>query len=90
MNCHGNNENKENKNSHSTMKHMLLMVLCCGLPVLLLATLPFLKFGNTSFKAILASIIPFLCPIMMLFMIPMMLKSSKDNKSCHGDKQKEL
>ena len=88
--CHENDEKKENKVSHGPMKHMLLMVLCCGLPILLIAVLPFLTLG-TGFKVGLASIIPFLCPLMMLFMIPMMLKGSKDGKaSCHDNKQKQL
>ena len=90
MNNYENDEKKENKDSHSSRKHMLLMILCCGLPVLLIAVLPFLKIGNAGFKLGLASIIPFLCPIMMLFMIPMMLKGSKNGKSCHENKKKQI
>ena len=90
MSDHENDEKKENKGPHNSMKHMLLMVLCCGLPILLIAVLPFLKIGNTAFRVTLASIIPFLCPLMMLFMIPMMLKGSKKSKSCHGNKEKQL
>ena len=85
MNDDVNNEKKENKGSHSSMKHILMMVLCCGLPILLIAVLPFLKIGNTAFRITLASIIPFLCPILMLFMIPMMLKGSKKGKSCNNN-----
>ena len=84
MNDNVNNEKKENKGGHSSMKHILMMVLCCGLPILLIAVLPFL-IGNTAFRITLASIIPFLCPILMLFMIPMMLKGSKEGKSCHNN-----
>ncbi|MBU3160829.1 hypothetical protein KPL37_13870 [Clostridium frigoris] len=80
-----NDENKENKGGHSSIKHILMMVLCCGLPILLIAVLPFLKIGNTAFRITLASIIPFLCPILMLFMIPMMLKGSKKGKSCNNN-----
>jgi hypothetical protein len=83
-------EKKEKSGSHTSVKHMLLMVLCCGLPILLIGILPFLKIGNAGFKVTLASIIPFLCPIMMLFMIPMMLKGSKEGNSCHGDKKKQI
>jgi hypothetical protein len=90
MNDHENDEKKKNKGGHSSMKHMLIMALCCGLPILLIALLPFLKIGNTGFRVTLASIIPFLCPIMMLFMIPMMLKGSRDGKSCHDNKDKQL
>jgi len=90
MNDHVNDEKNENKGKHSSMKHILMMILCCGLPILLIAVLPFLKIGSTSFKVTLLSIIPFLCPLMMLFMIPMMLKGSKKDKSCHDDKEKHL
>ena len=90
MNGHINDKKKENKGNHSSMKHILMMVLCCGLPILLIAVLPFLKIGNTAFRVTLASIIPFLCPLMMLFMIPMMLKGSKEGKSCHDKKEKLL
>lgn len=94
MDC---NEKKENTNEnqgghkHSPMNHMLMMVLCCGLPIILLiVVVPFLGIFGTGFKLTVASIIPFLCPVMMLFMIPMMLKSSKDSKSCCSeDKEKE-
>ena len=90
MNNNVNDEKRENKGSHSSMKHILMMVLCCGLPILLIAMLPFFKIGNTAFSITLASIIPFLCPILMLFMIPMMLKGSKEGKSCHINKEKLL
>jgi len=90
MNDHVNDEKKENKGGHSSMKHILMMVLCCGLPILLIAVLPFLKIGNTAFRVTLVSILPFLCPVLMLFMIPMMLKGSKEGKSCHDDKEKLL
>ena len=90
MSDHEDDEKSGNKGSHSSMKHMLMMVLCCGLPILLIIALPFLKIGNTGFRVTLAAIIPFLCPVMMLFMIPMMLKGSKEGKSCHDNKEKQL
>lgn len=75
MNCHGNNENNE-KNKKSQIKHMLMMIFCCGLPMLIVLALPFLKIAG-SFKTTLGIITPFLCPLMMIFMIPMMFKNSK-------------
>lgn len=82
-----NKENSNNNRSHSSTKHILMMVLCCGLPILLIAVLPLLKIWNSAFGVTLISIIPFLCPLIML---PMMLKSSKRNKSCHDNKEKRL
>lgn len=89
MNCH---DNKENSNQsghqgkkHGPMNHMLMMAMCCGLPILLILTLPFLGIFGTGFKLTIASVIPFLCPLMMVFMIPMMMKSSRSGKSCCGE-----
>jgi hypothetical protein len=86
MNCHENKENvvqsRHKGKKHSSMKHMLMMAMCCGLPIILLLILPFLGIFGTGFKASLASRIPFVCPVMMIFMIPMMLRPSKNGKSC--------
>lgn len=95
MKCHENKENinenqKKDGHKHSSMKHMLMMAMCCGLPLLLLLVVPFLGVFGLGFKLTIASIIPFLCPIMMIFMIPMMMKSSKGGKSCCNDNKKEV
>lgn len=79
MNCHG-NKNGENK-KHNPIKHMLMMVLCCGLPFLLVAVLPFLNIGG-GFKALITGIAPFICPLMMLLMIPMMFRGMKNGGCC--------
>jgi hypothetical protein len=85
MNCHGNNENKGNKSKYNGMNHMLMMVICCALPILIVLMLPFLGFAP-RLKLMLASISPFICPIMMIFMIPMMFNHSKEDKYCHETK----
>ncbi|AJA48592.1 hypothetical protein CPAST_c25230 [Clostridium pasteurianum DSM 525 = ATCC 6013] len=79
MNCHDNKNNNQEK-PHSPLKHMLHMILCCAIPILLVAALPFLKLNGTLNTAILA-ISPLICPIMMGFMIFMMLKGSKKKKA---------
>ncbi|MEK6264324.1 MAG: hypothetical protein N2B06_06090 [Clostridium sp.] len=82
-----NDKKKGNKDSPHSMKRMMsLMLLCCGLPILLIAILPFLKNGNSG---TLVSLIFFLCPLMMLFMVPMMLKGFKKDKP-GPDKEKHL
>lgn len=87
MNCHGNNSNEENKGRHSGIGHMLMMVLCCAIPILLVASLPFLGV-SPRLKIILASVAPFICPIMMFLMIPMMFMHSKKDKFHNNTKDK--
>lgn len=92
MNCHGNNKGSDNHAEHNQqngMKHMLMMAMCCGLPIILVLILPFLGVLGSGFKSSIASIIPFLCPLMMILMIPMMLKSTKEGKSCCDDRKEE-
>lgn len=65
----------QNKNG-SHKGHMLHMILCCGLPLLILLVLPL--FG---YSGILQRIVPFICPVMMLLMIPMMMRGH--GGGCH-------
>ena len=87
MNCHGNNKNEENK-KHNPMKHMLMMVLCCGLPLLIIVALPFINIGG-GFKAAIGGIAPFICPIMMVFMMWMMFKDRKHGDCCSEKKEED-
>ena len=80
MNCHGSN-NMNNKSGHSGIGHMIMMVVCCAIPVVLLSSLPFLGLAP-RFKIMLAAAAPFICPIMMILMIPMMFMHSKKSKCC--------
>lgn len=90
MKCHGkvNNENKGTHN-HNPIKHLLHMILCCGLPILIFAALPFISRFSPGVSKILAVIAPFICPLMMIGMIPMILGGGKNNKgsSCCGNKE---
>lgn len=82
--CHGNNSDDNNKgNNHKGhLSHMWMMVLCCGAPVLLLLLLITIFGRSTSgLSGFFIRILPFLCPVMMLLMLPMMLKKDKGNKS---------
>jgi len=52
-----------------------MMAICCGAPILLLLLLPIIGgFISPNARNSLISIIPFLCPIIM---IPMMMKGNK-------------
>jgi hypothetical protein len=67
QNNHDDNDAKASKHSHKN--HFLHLALCCGLPLLLLFVLPLI-----GYQGILLSIAPFICPIMMFVMMPMMMK----------------
>lgn len=84
MNCHGNNKKVGHGKKNNPLKHMLMMVLCCGLPLLIVSVVPLLGITNTAVRTTIAGITPFVCPIMMVVMIPMMLRHSKGEKDCCG------
>ena len=84
MNCCNDNDNK-NKVTNSQddkqtskdkpsghMSHMKMIAICCGAPVLLLLLIPLL-----GYKGFLLGILPFICPIMMVAMMPMMMRMGK-------------
>ncbi len=90
MKCHGDNNVNQGAHNHNPIKHMLHMVLCCGLPVVIIGLLPFIsKFSPGSGK-FLAVIAPFICPIMMIGMIPMMLGGRGQKKSCCDSSNSEI
>lgn len=83
-----NNKNEsDNMHGHGPIKFMLHMVVCCGLPILIVTTLPFISRFNPAFSGILGYITPFICPIMMGAMILMMFRN-KDTGCCKEEKVK--
>jgi len=83
-------KNKDHENNHgvksakhSPGKHMLHMVLCCGLPILILSLLPYIAGISPAASRILGYVAPFICPVMMGLMIFMMLRGNKH--SCCED-----
>ncbi len=67
-----------NKN-HGAIKHMLHMVLCCGLPILIIFSLPFIAGISPVTAGVLGVIAPFICPVMMGGMFILMLRGNKHN-----------
>lgn len=82
MGCHGNNKENQGTHKHSPLKHILHMILCCGLPILIFISLPFISRVNPNVSRILAFVAPFICPLMMIGMIPMMLSGGKNKSYC--------
>lgn len=58
-------------------KHILHMVLCCGLPIILLLLVPFIAKVNPWAAGALGMIAPFICPLMMGSMVFMAFKNIK-------------
>ncbi|GAA0730140.1 hypothetical protein GCM10008905_31060 [Clostridium malenominatum] len=80
MKCHSDKK-------HSPLKHMLHMVLCCGLPIVILLSLPLIAKFSPSAAGVLRVIAPFICPLMMIFMLPMMLGGNKKGSCCDNSNQ---
>ena len=84
-------KHKKHKGSH--ISHMLMMALCCGLPVLLIALIPLIGRYIPGISNSVYLLPLLLCPLMM---IPMMIggmheKKESENqndmqKSEHNDK----
>ncbi|OGO77910.1 MAG: hypothetical protein A2Y23_04115 [Clostridiales bacterium GWB2_37_7] len=89
MNSHGDNNEKQDSHKHSSLKHALHMGLCCGLPIVIIASLPFIARYSPATSGILGLIAPFLCPIIMLFMLPMMFKRDKKESFCDHKKENQ-
>lgn len=82
MNCHGNSK-KGNKNS--TLKHM---IICCGLPIIIIGILPFISRISPGFARILGVVAPFICPIMMGGMLGTILLGNNKKGCCSGENDK--
>jgi hypothetical protein len=79
MNFNKSNIEKQDSRGHSPKKHMLHMVLCCGLPIIIILFLPFVASISPGFAGVLGVIAPFICPIMMGGMMFMMFGKKKSS-----------
>ncbi len=82
MNYHGDKKERQGNHNHSPLKHVLHMALCCGLPILIIGFLPLIAKSSPEAGRMLGKIAPFLCPIMMIAMLPMMFGSKKKRSCC--------
>jgi len=90
MDCHGNNNNSngKGKGNKGALSHMIMMALCCGAPIIILLLVPFLiKIGASGLAKPLAVIVPFICPLMMVFMMSMMFKGRRDKTNTNESHQ---
>jgi len=89
MNNNLDNQREHETHKHSPLKHMLHMIICCGLPIVIIFSLPFIARFSPGGAGILGIIAPFICPIMMCGMMFMMFRGKK-KESCCDDKKKEI
>lgn len=89
MNYHGDNKGKQGNHKHSPLKHMLHMVLCCGLPIVIVGFLPLITKLSPGAGSFVSKIVPFLCPLMMIGMLPMTFGGNKKS-SCCDNKNDEI
>jgi hypothetical protein len=64
------------------------MILCCGLPIVIIFSLPFIAKFSPVIAGGLGIITPFICPIMMGGMMLMMFGKKKSN--CCDEKKTEM
>jgi hypothetical protein len=74
-----NNKGNKNSHEHSPLKHMFHMVLCCGLPIVIIMLLPLIAGISPAAAGILGVVAPFICPIMMGGMLLMMFRKGKSS-----------
>lgn len=72
--------NKEQKHNHGN--HMWMMVLCCLIPVVLLALVSRTAYGSNG---IINTLLPFLCPLMMIIMMIGCFKKSPNKKDSNDN-----
>ena len=82
MHHHESKEEKSGMHKHSPLHHMIHMIICCGLPILIIVSIPFIAKYNLGLATILGVIAPFICPIMMGGMMLSMLGGKKKENCC--------
>lgn len=87
MKFNGDNKGSQGDHKHSPYKHMLHMILCCGLPIVIVGFLPIITRISPSAGNIISKIVPFLCPIMMISMMGMMMGDDKKKNCCDNSNE---
>ena len=82
MHHHESKEEKSGTHKHSPLHHMIHMNICCGLPIVIIFSIPFIAKYNLGLATLLGFIAPFICPIMMGGMMLSMLGGKKKENCC--------
>lgn len=87
QNQDGRNPHHQNEAQHQKghLSHLWMMALCCGAPLALALLVPLLGSGLVWLRPVLLGVLPFLCPIMMVAMVPAMLLFNKRRQRRQDD-----
>ena len=88
MNNNEDIKGKQKSHNHSPLKHVVHMALCCGLPIVLIGSLPLIARYSPGLGGMLGKIAPFLCPIMMVMMFIMMSRQNNKGNCCDDKNEK--
>ena len=69
--------------SHGMGKHMLIMLLCCLVPLALILAVSLFGLSLGPLQALLPYALVLLCPVMMILMMRGMLQGSDEGHSHH-------
>jgi hypothetical protein len=95
MNCHATNHDPEQADGRDNNKggrhgHLLMMILCCGLPLLFIALLPLLRGIGGGWLDKVARYSFLLCPLMMIPMLFMNHGGSRSSSHKHGQELQRI
>lgn len=64
-------------------KHMLLMLICCLVPIALVAAVSFFGLSLGPFQPLIPYVAALMCPLMMIGMMWMMMRGNSGDQSQH-------
>lgn len=78
------NGNTPGHSHKGRLSHLWMMAVCCGAPLILFSLALLLGSRLPGLKALLLAAAPFICPVMMIGMLPMMLMHGKRKDGRYG------
>ena len=88
MHHHESKEEKSGTHKHSPLHHMMHMIICCGLPILIIVSIPFIAKYDLGWATLLGVIAPFIYPIRIGGMMLTML-GGKKKETCSSKKEND-
>ncbi len=79
-----------NHSGSDGIKHLILMVACCLLPIAAVLAVGAFGFSLVSLGGLLPYAMALLCPLMMIFMMRGMMGGQHSHEDYHLDQQKQF